>query len=180
MDKQDQQHQLTMLAEQTLSGDMGAYNRLLSIVTPALNQYFRRQFNLGLTAEDLTQETLLAVHTKFHTFKRGQPFMPWLYAVARYKAIDYLRRMKRLMPINGTIDEQDISQIPAPTQTTEPPEDVLAAALSQLSQRDRTLIQLAKLDGMPLQQVSQTLGISLAATKTGLHRAVRRLTGKEV
>lgn len=42
--------------------------------------------------EDLVQECLLALHLKSHTYDAHLPFEPWLYAVARYKLIDLLRR----------------------------------------------------------------------------------------
>ena len=47
-----------------------------------------------MDAEDLVQETLFAVHTRRDTYDRAQPFTPWLYAIARYKFLDHLRRTK--------------------------------------------------------------------------------------
>jgi RNA polymerase sigma-70 factor (ECF subfamily) len=44
--------------------------------------------------EDLVQETLLAIHVRRHTYDPDQPFTPWVYAIARYKLIDYLRRTR--------------------------------------------------------------------------------------
>src|SRR5258706_15126542 len=48
----------------------------------------------GIFAEDLVQEALLAIHTRRHTYDPSQFFTPWVYAIARYKFIDYLRRTK--------------------------------------------------------------------------------------
>ncbi len=50
--------------------------------------------------EDLVQEILLAVHSKRHTWRPGEPVAPWLFAIARYKAIDAYRRRGRRIEID--------------------------------------------------------------------------------
>jgi RNA polymerase sigma-70 factor (ECF subfamily) len=63
-----------------------------------LRAYFKRQLSRtgrGPTdVEDLVQETLIALHKRRHTYDRSQPLTPWVYAIARYRLIDYLRRSK--------------------------------------------------------------------------------------
>jgi RNA polymerase sigma-70 factor (ECF subfamily) len=63
-----------------------------------LRAYFKGQLmriGRGPTdAEDLVQETLIALHTRRHTYDRSQLLTPWVYAIARYKLVDYLRRTK--------------------------------------------------------------------------------------
>jgi len=82
----------------SLDGDAAAYHRLLEWLTSHLRAYYRQHFTRighGPTeAEDLLQEALIAVHTHRHTYDRSQPFTPWIYAIARYKFLDYLRRTK--------------------------------------------------------------------------------------
>ena len=45
--------------------------------------------------EDIVQEVLLAVHLKRHTWDPTAPVGPWLFAIARNKIIDALRRRGR-------------------------------------------------------------------------------------
>src|SRR6201747_3205818 len=82
-----------------MAGDAAAYHRLLRAVTPVLRAGARR----GLAragqpidqSEDIVQEILLAVHLKRHTWDANAPFAPWLFAIARNKLIDSLRRRGR-------------------------------------------------------------------------------------
>src|SRR5258705_2439 len=82
-----------------ISGDSAAYHRLLKAVTPVLRAAARR----GLAragqpvdqSEDVVQDILLAVHLKRHTWDANAPFAPWLFAIARNKLIDALRRRGR-------------------------------------------------------------------------------------
>ena len=86
------------------AGDSGAYRRLLKAVTPVLRAVKRR----GLAragqpvdqSEDIVQEILLAVHLKRHTWDADAPFSPWLFAIARNKLVDALRRRGRRIFVN--------------------------------------------------------------------------------
>src|SRR5215469_3875435 len=92
------ERELRALMTASLDGDAAAYHRLLERLTSHLRAYYRQHFaRIGhgpTEAEDLLQEALIAVHTHRHTYDRSQPFTPWIYAIARYKFLDYLRRTK--------------------------------------------------------------------------------------
>src|SRR5512144_3356664 len=87
-----------------ISGDDGAYQRLLRSVTPVLRAAARRGLSRagqGVDqAEDIVQDILLAVHLKRHTWDTSAPFAPWLFAIARNKLIDALRRRGRRVFVN--------------------------------------------------------------------------------
>ena len=65
-----------------------------------------RAISLGLAragqpvdqSEDIVQDILLAVHLKRHTWDANAPFAPWLFAIARNKLIDALRREQNGSP----------------------------------------------------------------------------------
>src|SRR3954470_22004346 len=75
-----------------LAGGATPHRSLLNELSGLLRAYYRRRAPPGVDAEDLVQETLIAVHTRRATYDPGQPFTAWAYAIARYKLIDALRR----------------------------------------------------------------------------------------
>lgn len=164
---------IDMLATRVTKGDAAAYSQLLALLGPVLHAYFVRQFRLGNQADDLVQETLLAVHTKFHTYKPSEPFTPWLYAVAKYKAIDYLRARKRRPEETELFDD-----IQAAVDLRTEDQHDLVQILSTLSARDRELLTLAKVEGFSLAQIGEKLGMNLSAVKAALHRAMKRVSAK--
>src|SRR5205085_11854090 len=86
----------TMPMEQSLDGDGAAYHHLLSLLTPALRRAVRARAEMvGLAAEDVVQEVLLALHLKRNTWIRGTPVAPWVAAIARNKLVDAHRRRGR-------------------------------------------------------------------------------------
>ena len=100
----EREDEWTGLMRSAISGDSAAYHRLLKAVTPVLRAAARR----GLAragqpvdqSEDIVQDILLAVHLKRHTWDISAPFAPWLFAIARNKLIDALRRRGRRIFVN--------------------------------------------------------------------------------
>src|SRR5713101_7672184 len=98
MDVRSTEPELRSLMVAGLDGDAASHRSLLERLSRQLRAYFKGhliRINRGpVEAEDLVQEALLAIHTRRHTYDRSQPFTPWVYAIARYKFLDYLRRTK--------------------------------------------------------------------------------------
>src|SRR5260370_23609908 len=84
-----------------LDGDAAAHKALLTRLSANLRAYFKTHLaRIGrgpADAEDLVQETLIALHTRRHTYDRSQPLTPWVYAIARYRLFDFLRRTSALI-----------------------------------------------------------------------------------
>src|SRR3974390_376235 len=125
-----------------ISGDSAAYHRLLRALTPVLRAGARR----GLAradqpvdqSEDIVQDILLAVHLKRHTWDTNAPFAPWLFAIARNKLIDALRRRGRRVFVNiddfaETLADQPTAEIASATEVATP--------LSALPGRRRDVLQ---------------------------------------
>lgn len=174
--RQERLSDWSRLAASSQAGNRADYQCLLRDMTPVLLAYFRNNFRQAGAAEDLTQETLLAVHTKFHTYDPQQPFAPWLFAIARYKGIDNLRRTARQITTAPLPDDGNIAA-PANEADTREAELSLQAALQSLSPRDRQLIELGKLQGLSLNELAGHTGLGLSAAKVGLYRAMKRLRG---
>src|SRR5258708_34473719 len=98
MDRRLEEADLRTLMLAGLDGDEASHKTLLTKLSAYLRSYFKGQvmrIGRGPTdAEDLVQETLIALHTRRHTYDRSQLLTPWVYAIARYRLVDYLRRTK--------------------------------------------------------------------------------------
>ncbi|MGH6811757.1 MAG: sigma factor, partial [Methylocella sp.] len=104
-DKREKQWSLLMRAGN--AGDAASYRRLLLQLAPVLRANARwglaRAGMADTDAEDVVQETLLAIHLKRQSWDEDAPFGPWLRAIARHKMIDVLRRRGRRIdvPLDG-------------------------------------------------------------------------------
>jgi RNA polymerase sigma-70 factor, ECF subfamily len=79
--------ELKTLMLATQRGDAAAYRTLLAKLVPRFRAYYKRRMMRALRgaeeAEDLVQETLLAVHLKRDTYDPEALFTPWLHAIVR-------------------------------------------------------------------------------------------------
>lgn len=78
-------------------GDEAAYRTLLQALAVALRRFFRRWLGEA-AAEDLVQETLVALHQRRRTYDPRRPFADWLFAIARYKLLNHLKAEGRPVP----------------------------------------------------------------------------------
>lgn len=125
--------------------------------------------------EDVVQECLLALHLKSHTYDAGQPFEPWLYAVARYKLIDLLRRRQpgRELSLDLLAETQEFAD---GSEASEPQAGAdLAVLLAHLPDKQRRPIELVKLEGRSVAEAAATTGLSISAVKVGIHRGLKAL-----
>lgn len=158
-----------------LAGDVGAYKTLLGAVAPHLRGIIRPMLmrsGRGLAdLEDIVQETILAVHLKRATWDPSFPFLPWLNAVARYKAIDALR--KSGFRVHVDIDTMSESMA-APDERRDSTLDS-ATILNALDPKQRKLVEQIIMVGRSSADVGAELGMSEGAVRVALHRSLRRL-----
>lgn len=167
------------------SGDKAAYEKLLTEVTATIRHYLHVRFGPADFIDDITQECLLSIHKGRHTYDAGRPFRAWLFAIVRHRSIDYLRR-RGSEKTAGAV-HIDPEQIDANPQSHTVGNAVTTAAeasliLSQLSREHRDIIVRTKYLGYSAGEVGTQLGISVAAVRVRLHRALshaRRLFNTE-
>jgi RNA polymerase sigma-70 factor (ECF subfamily) len=157
----------------SLAGDAAAETALLTALAVALRRYFARRLGAGAAeVEDLVQETLIAVHTKRHTYDVRAPLTPWVYAIARYRLADHFRRghSRRETALD------DVGELVAPDDfdASEARRD-LARLLETLPERQRRLVMHVKIEGRSIEETSRRAGLSPSAVKVSVHRAVNAL-----
>ena len=157
-------------------GDRLAYQRLLREITPYLRSLASRRHRDLSDIEDAVQDILLTIHTIRHTFDPTRPFGPWLVTIANRRLIDRLRRQGRrqgretpLMPEHETFSE------PQANFDEEPDKHELEKAIDELPPMQRKAVHLLKLNEMSLKEASTASGMSVAALKVNMHRAVKSL-----
>jgi RNA polymerase sigma-70 factor (ECF subfamily) len=167
------------LMRAAINGDAAAYNRLLTSLAPAIRSVARRGLGrAGLAAEDaedVVQETLLAIHLKRHTWDPSLPLGPWVRAIARNKLIDAIRRRGRgsYVPIDDVVDtlaSDAGEQTPLPGK--------LDAHLQSLPDRQRSVVRAISLEGASIRETAARLNMSEGAVRVALHRGLTALSVK--
>src|SRR5882724_10482080 len=106
---------------------------------------------------------------------RNAPFAPWLFAIARNKLIDSLRRRGRRVFVN--IDDFAETLPSEPAAETVPASEV-AAQLKSLPTRQREVLQSIAVDSASIKDTAAKFAMSEGAVRVALHRGLASLTAK--
>ena len=167
-----------VLMRAAMAGDEVAYRSFLTAITPSIRATARRnlaRFSLGASeAEDVVQDTLLAIHLKRQTWDQDRPIGPWISAIARNKFIDLMRRRGRnpQVPIEvvadtlaaddsvtaGALDNYDVHRM-----------------LDNLNEKQRQVVRSLAIEGATVRQTAEKLKMTEGAIRVTLHRAVKAL-----
>ena len=157
-----------------LKGDAASHRRFLMAAAGLLRAYFRNRLRQSPEdAEDLVQETLVALHTKRDTYDSAYPLTAWLYAIARYRLIDYLRRQRRRGP-HQSIDEVELGEPDPDVEASDARRDV-ATLLEKLPAKQRDAIRLVKLEERSVKEAAEATGLSESDIKISIHRGMKTL-----
>jgi len=156
-----------------LAGDSAAYSALLKRLAEALRTYYRRRlFQRQHEAEDLVQDVLTAIHVKRATFDTSQKLTVWVYAIAQYKLIDYLRRARRRGVAVSIEDETELFSETGDAAASADVETLLA----HLPEKQRDAIRLVKLEELSVREAAEKAGISESDVKVSVHRGMKKLS----
>ena len=166
------------LLTRALAGDEKAYRVFLTDAAAILRRFAASrmpQHSAGFDLEDLVQEILMAVHAKRHTWRPGEPVAPWLFAIARYKAIDAYRRRGRRIEID--IDAVgDVFEDPS-SMPTAVAHDV-GRAVASLAGRQQAVVSALSVEGKSISQTASELGMSEGAVRVAFHRGLSAISRK--
>ena len=136
--------ELDRLMERYQQADPDAPHALVVALSPALLRFFRSQLASQQQADDLLQETWMRIHRVRHTYRPGEPVLPWVYAIARRVRIDGYRRERRI-----TVHEIAMDVLPEPPTQVEQrgPLPAFGELVAELSDSQREVLTLLKVGG---------------------------------
>jgi RNA polymerase sigma-70 factor (ECF subfamily) len=177
-DKADGEWERLMAAAQR--GDSASYVRLLTDITPLVRRAARRRWpSVGADViEDVVQDTLLSLHAVRHTYSPDRPFTPWLMGILRHRLADGMRRTVRRAAREVLVPdfEETFGEVPANReQDRDDDRAALKQAVAALPEGQRRAVELLKMKEMSLKEAAAETGMSVAALKVAMHRALKSL-----
>ncbi len=164
-----------VLVDRYLSGDRDAFDRLMAAHEDRVFSVCLRVMRDREAALDAVQETFITVFRKAHMYNGQSAFSTWLYRVAVNTCYDQLRKAKRRRtePIPDGRDPADPTVEDELTAVELRPD--LQAALATLSDEFRDAVVLSDLEGLPLSEVGEILGVPVGTVKSRVFRGRRLL-----
>jgi RNA polymerase sigma-70 factor (ECF subfamily) len=156
-------------------GDESAFEQIFRLHQRAVYGWVLRIVRDPAAAEDLTVESFWRIYQARARFDPSQGFEGWARRIASRAALDWLRAVRPTCALPDEASAVMAAPVRADPATTAEIRARTAQAFAQLSPKLRIAATLALIEEVPQKEIAAALGISLAAVKLRVFRAVRQL-----
>jgi len=178
------------LIEKVRGGDYQAFEFLVTRYEAKVYRLAIRMLRNPQDAEDALQETFLQVFRGLPGFEGRSQFSTWLFRLASNVCLMRIRHREtepsKLLPLEDYLPKLEEGEGPSMVDWADRPEDALLSkesreqmmgALEKLPPEYRAVFILRDIEGFSNAETGESLGISIAAVKSRLHRARLALRG---
>lgn len=155
--------------------DKAAFAALFRHFAPRVKAFLMKGGSDAATAEECAQDVMATLWQKSHLFDPARASVAtWVFTIARNRRIDIARRSRRPEPEAidwGPESEPDQADLYETAQETKR----LGAALSDLPEKQRALIQRAYYGDLTHSEIAAETGLPLGTIKSRIRLALDRL-----
>jgi RNA polymerase sigma-70 factor (ECF subfamily) len=166
-----------MLMARAQLGDRSAYSTLLEQLLPYLRSISWQCFRTREDVEDSVQDILLTVHVIRHSYDPRRPFAPWVFAIARRRIADRVRRRSRREGREVLLSAHpEVLQVAVSDGVDFAPDfAVLRQAVGALPPSQRRAVELLRFRELTSREAAAESGFTPGTLKVGMHRALKSL-----
>jgi RNA polymerase sigma-70 factor (ECF subfamily) len=167
------------LINKVINGESNAYAELVDrykhmVYTLALKIVKNRE-----DAEEVAQDTFFKAYNSLKYFKGDSKFSTWLYKIAYYGSLDYLKKNKRQVETTklDISEEYNIASMDDALDGMEVKEraEIIKHAIQELPGEDAALITLYYFEMLSMNEISKVIGLVPNTVKVRLYRGRKRL-----
>lgn len=174
----DKTGNIEALMRQSLNGDQQAYALLLKETSRILRPFLAKRLLFTNEVDDLLQEILISIHKARHTYDGNRPYMPWVYAIAKFRLQDYLRAHYSDQ-LRDAIELSELEEsLPEHVTETAISYESISGEIQKLPEKQATILRLMHQDGYTAKEVAEKMGMNESAVKVAAHRAYKILREK--
>jgi len=168
------------LVARARGGDADSFNQLILRWERPIYALAYRVIGREEDARDVCQDTFLRAYRALPGFKGQAKFSSWLYRIALNLCRDWIRRQRRapVVQLPEDVDVMELASERGPVESIEDLaerrelSDVVARAMADLPDEQRTAIILKEYHGMTFQEIADMQGCPLSTVKTRLYQGL--------
>lgn len=163
------------IIRQVLAGHHEQFAGLVQRYQEPLIHFLRRILGSEDEILDCAQDAFLAAYRNLFRYTEEHPFRAWLYAIARNKALDLLRKRRRAG--SQPLDETIVDHQPGPEEVSLVNEQasMLSEVLNELPEHYKQALYLRYHQELTYEEIALVLQIPVSRVKTYLHRGKEKL-----
>lgn len=156
-----------------------AFADLVRMYSSRLYWHIRKMVLNHEYANDLLQNTFLKAWKVIDQFRGESQIYTWLYQIATYETLSFIRRESRREEGRVAIDEENeylISNLSGdPFFDGDATVVEFEKAILSLPEKQKLVFKLRYYDEMPYEEISQVTGTSVGALKATFHHAIKKI-----
>jgi RNA polymerase sigma-70 factor (ECF subfamily) len=148
------------LATRATAGDAEAFGSLYDRYVDAVYRYVYYRVGNEAEAEDVTSDVFFKALRAMPRYQPRQPFLAWLYRIARNSVIDRARRQRTQVPFEDALRHVGADRVVDPDAGVERLSDrvALRSAIAQLTPLQQDVIILRYVEGLDTKAIGRILG----------------------
>ncbi len=158
------------LALAAAAGDRSAFARIYDRYAHRLHDFCVGMLGDREAAADCVQDAFCTAVTCLSDLREPDKLRPWLYAIARSEALRRVRHRNRERPTDDVPEQASAEASPDTLAARMELVDLVDAAAGGLSDRDRSVLELAFRQGLDGPELAVALGVTLTNANTMVHR----------
>ena len=171
------------LLKKAQRGDFKAFAELTEPYRKSACEFLNRLTGED-SAEDVFMTAMLSAWKALDGFNGRSSYRTWLFSIARFAALDYLRKTKTRNEVSADDEESGANISAIGDKTTPPPSReieneersrIIDKCLQQLSESHRTVLILYYYQDFQYSEIAEMLGISIGTVMSRLHHAKAKL-----
>jgi len=165
-------HTDALLGTRLTEGDLSAFDAIYNLYYEAVYRNALSVLKDAAAAEDIVQETFLALWQKRETIHKPENIGGWLFVTASNKSLNAFRRQARRRLSAQPVDSlPEIAYIPTDYELADRQLKLLQQAIDSLSPQRRRVFELCKLEGKSYEETAELLHISKNTVKSHMKSA---------
>ena len=164
------------LVQACQQGDRVAMRQLFEIHRDPMFRLASRFTMTPEDASDLTQEILLRMFERIHTFRQEARFSTWLYRLALNVCLNHRRKMQSQgLPELLEDSHPDVRRNPAEACTQRELAQHIEDAVTELPEVLRSVFVLVNLEGFSYHETAEVLELSIESVRMRMSRARKQM-----
>jgi RNA polymerase sigma-70 factor (ECF subfamily) len=160
----------TLLVRRAKAGDRSAFDQLVQRHRDRVYTLVRGVVRHDQDAEDVAQETFVAVLQHLDTFREGAQFSTWLHRIAVRKAYDALRRRVPEPVDPAGVPARQLQARDADPHATNLARSALLEAIAGLDESFRAAVLLVDVLGVGVDEAAAALQVAPGTVKSRVFR----------
>ncbi|MCT8341178.1 sigma-70 family RNA polymerase sigma factor [Flavobacteriaceae bacterium TK19130] len=167
------------LIKATLQGDTRAYGRLVEKYQYFVYTIIVRMLKVPEEAEEVAQDTFVKAYDALSTFRGDSKFSSWLYRIAYRKALDALRKQKRIPLSDVEVETISVADLDTALEQLQQKERtrIIKKAIATLLSEEAALMTFYYYEDLSVREIAKIMELTEDNVKVKLFRSRKKLKG---